>query len=166
MGVMIYWVNIKGSKEQLAHRYIKIKNKKWGIHMHCKIYRTVSQFYYPKYGWREFPKKGSKERVSRIKLRYQLVSNNGVVIDNYEEEFSAKRVKSLRLVMYAYEVRENDKVIGMETFISSPAEHDNVMEHLKAMYAIHHNNIEFINLPMFTHSFITGFTLNHDFNFY
>ena len=30
MGVMIYWVNIKGSKEQLAHRYIKIKNKKWG----------------------------------------------------------------------------------------------------------------------------------------
>lgn len=136
-----------------------------GDYMNCKVYRTVSQFYYPEFGWRCYPKKGCKARVSRIKIQYQLINESGVIVDNGEEEFSAKRVKSKQLVNYAYEVRSNGKVVGMETFISTPDEHNEVLNRLRLIYK-NYENVELNNIPLYTYSLITSLKLNNEFNFY
>lgn len=134
--------------------------------MNCKVYRTVSQFYYPEFGWRGYPKKGCKARVSRIKIQYQLINEDGVVIDTGEEEFSAKRVKSKQLVNYVYEVRSNGKVVGMETFISTPDDsHNEVLNRLRLIYK-GYENVEFNNIPLYTYLLITSLKLNNEFNFY
>ena len=133
--------------------------------MNCKVYRTVSQLYYTEFGWRGYPKKGCKARVSRIKIQYQLINENGVIVDTGEEEFSAKRVKSKQLVNYAYEVRSNGKVVGMETFISTPDEHNEVLNRLRLIYK-NYENVEINNIPLYTYSLITSLKLNNEFNFY
>ena len=53
----------------------------------------------------------------------------------------------------------------METFISTPDEHNEVLNRLRLIYK-GYENVELNNIPLYTYSLITSLKLNNEFNFY